>query len=101
MTTDIDGLAVQNDEKAQEFRLDIEGQTALLQYTRSNGTIVFTHTEVPQALEGKGLAARLARTALEYARDHKLAVVPRCQYVASYIRKHPEFAPLVKQGAAS
>jgi predicted GNAT family acetyltransferase len=101
MSTDLDGLVVRNDEKAQQFRLEVDGQVALIQYARSNGTILFSHTEVPPALEGKGLAAKLARTALEYARDHKLAVVPRCQYVASYIRKHPEFEPLVKKDARS
>ena len=96
MSSDIDGLAVQNDEKAHQFRLDIDGKVAVIEYSRSDGTIIFTHTEVPPSLEGKGIAAKLARTALEYARDQKLAVVPRCQYVASYIRKHPEFQPLVK-----
>ena len=96
MSTDIDGLVVENDEKAQQFRLHIEGQVALIEYSRSDGTIIFSHTEVPPALEGRGIAARLAKAALEYARDQKLAVVPRCQYVASYIRKHPEFQPLVK-----
>lgn len=96
MSGDIDGLVVENDEKAQQFRLRVDGQVALIEYSRSNGTIIFKHTEVPPALEGKGLAGKLARAALEYARDHKLAVVPRCQYVASYIRKHPEFQPLVK-----
>lgn len=92
----IKDLVVENDEKAQQFRLRLDGQVARIEYSRTDDTIVFKHTEVPPALEGKGIAGKLAQAALEYARDHKLAVVPRCQYVASYIRKHPEFQPLVK-----
>ena len=99
MSSDIDRLVVENDEKAQQFRLDIDGQVARIEYARTSDTIIFKHTEVPPPLEGKGIAGKLARTALEYARDQKLAVVPRCQYVASYIRKHPEFQPLVKPDA--
>jgi uncharacterized protein len=96
VTSDTEGLVVENDEEAQQFRLRVDGQVARIEYSRENGTIIFSHTEVPPALEGKGIAARLAKAALEYARDHKLAVAPRCQYVAAYIRKHPEFQPLVK-----
>ena len=96
MSGEIDGLVVENDEKAHQFRIRLGGQVALIEYSRSDDTIVFKHTEVPKELEGKGIAGKLAQAALEYARDQKLAVVPRCQYVASYIRKHPEFQPLVK-----
>jgi len=99
VSSDIDGLVVENDEKAQQFRIRLGSQVALIEYSRSSDTIVFKHTEVPPELEGKGIAGKLARTALEYARDQKLSVVPRCQYVASYIRKHPEFQPLVKPDA--
>jgi uncharacterized protein len=96
VSTDIDALVVENDEKAQQFRLLVEGQVAVIEYSRSEGTITFTHTEVPSALEGKGIAGKMAKAALEYARDHDLAVAPRCQFVASYIRRHPEFEALVK-----
>ena len=54
-----------------------------------------THTVVPLALEGHGIAGRLARAALDYARDRGLSVVPLCPYVADYIGKHPEYEDLV------
>ena len=37
----------------------------------------------------------LARHALEAARADGLEVVPRCSYVAAYIRRHREYLPLV------
>jgi hypothetical protein len=93
---DVDALVVVNDEKARQFQLRVEGHLALIQYVYSNDSIVFVHTEVPPALEGRGLAGKLARAALEYAREHELSVVPRCPFVAAYIRKHPEYQSLVR-----
>jgi predicted GNAT family acetyltransferase len=90
-----DALVVENDEKARQFQIRVEGQVALIQYAYSDGSIVFVHTEVPPALEGRGIAGKLARAALEYAREHKLSVIPRCPFVAAYIRKHPEYQSLV------
>ena len=43
-----------------------------------------------------GVAGKLARAALEYAREHNLSVIPRCPFVAAYIRKHPEYQSLVQ-----
>jgi hypothetical protein len=93
---DDDALVVENNEKARQFQLRVEGHLALIRYVYSNGSIVFVHTEVPPALEGRGIAGKLARAALEYAREHKLSVVPRCPFVAAYIRKHPEYQSLVR-----
>ena len=53
------------------------------------------HTEVPEALQGHGIAGKLAAHALTYARENGLDVVPLCPYVAKYIKDHPEFADLV------
>jgi predicted GNAT family acetyltransferase len=60
--------------------------------------ITLVHTEVDPAHGGQGYAARLARAALDDARSRGLRVVPSCPYVASYVRKHPEYADLVAAG---
>ncbi len=51
--------------------------------------------ECHSAWKGKGIGALLARTALEYARQHELRVVPLCSFVQTYLQRHPEFADLV------
>ncbi|MBM4415353.1 MAG: N-acetyltransferase [Chloroflexi bacterium] len=43
------------------------------------------------------MASRLADVALRDARACRLRVVPRCPFVAAYIRDHPEFADLVRR----
>jgi predicted GNAT family acetyltransferase len=78
------------------FELEEDGQTAYLEFELDNqGWITLWHTVVPDALRGRGLAGTLAKTALEYARDHQLKVDVICPMVASYVAKNPEFHGLV------
>ena len=65
------------------------------QYKLQGDTIVFTHTEVKPGNEGKGLGSKIAKFALDTARDRKLKVVAQCEFIAGYIAKHPEYAPLL------
>jgi predicted GNAT family acetyltransferase len=81
----------------QRFEARVDGRVAFAQYIRRPGEITFTHTEVPEELQGHGLANALARTALDAARGEGLAVVPRCPFIASYIARHPEYQALVKR----
>jgi uncharacterized protein len=78
------------------FELEEMGETAYLEFDMdSAGWITLLHTEVPEALRGRGIAGELAKTGLEYARDNQLKVDVICPLVANYISKHPEFQPLV------
>ena len=95
MNVDLNNLTVTHNEEAQLFELFVDGLRALLTYSRFPDRIVIIHTEVPQAFEGHGLAAKLSRSALDFARLHHLWVVPLCPYVSEFIRKHPEYQDLV------
>lgn len=87
---------VVNNEKAHRFEMRFAEGLAMLRYRYdSDGSLVLVHTEVPPALEGRGVAGHLARAALEFAKGRGLHVVPICPFVAAYIRKHPEYKPLV------
>jgi len=79
-----------------KFEYEESGETAYLEFeTDSDGWITLWHTEVPKALRGRGIAAMLAKTALEYARDNKLKVDVICPLVADFIHKNPEYKSLV------
>lgn len=97
MDIDLDQVTVQNNEAEERYEATVNGYLAKIDYERVGDTIIFIHTEVPNALEGHGIAGKLALTALEDARSRHLAVVPFCPYVASYIRRHPEYKELVPQ----
>ena len=95
MDVNLNDVSVTHIEEAHCFEARIDGLRAFITYSRFPGRIVFTHTEVPQPLEGQGVAAKLARVALDFARVNDLRVVPLCPYVSSFIRKHPEYQDLV------
>src|ERR1700730_14842557 len=78
-------IDVSNNEPARRFEVQMNGQLAVLEYRQTGERIVFTHPEVPAALEGHGLASALARTALDDARARNLTVVPLCPFVRGYI----------------
>ena len=77
-------------EAQSRFELEDESVTAFIDYTRSGDTITLVHTEVPEALEGRGVGTRLVRFALAYIKDNGLKVVPRCPFVVRYLKRHPE-----------
>lgn len=86
---------VTNDEAARRYEVHIGAEVAYLDYALNGGTIRLIHTEVPPALEGQGIGGALAKHALEDARARQLTVIPECSFVASYIRRHQEYLPLV------
>jgi len=73
-----------------------DGSLSFLDYTIAGDRITFEHTFVPDQLRGKGIAANLTRAALTEARQRHLKVIPRCSYVATFIKRHPEFADLLE-----
>ncbi len=77
------------------FEMERDGQVAYLEYSLAGDVLGLIHTEVPQALRGKGIASSLAETALHWAREHNLKADIICPTVEEYVHKHPEFQDLV------
>jgi uncharacterized protein len=77
---------------ASRFETTVDGLLCVAAYRHSPGVVDFHHTGVPQALEGRGIAAALVREALGWAAEEGLAVRPSCSYVRVFIRRHPELA---------
>jgi len=79
----------------ERFELRIGAEVCLLNYRRSAGKLVIYHTEVPPPFESRGLAERMTRAALDFARSENLQVQPRCSYAAYFMQKHPEYDDLL------
>jgi len=93
MTTDSDsaGDVEITDDTTGRYELRIDGQLAALEvYRLEPGAISFDHTETLPGFEGHGAARRLTEHILEDARRRGLAVLPRCPYVAAFIKRHPD-----------
>ena len=77
------------------FEMGSGDSTAFLEYRRAGDRIALLHTEVPEALSGQGVGSKLVRGVLEALRADGSKVVPRCEFVAAYVARHPEYRDLL------
>jgi len=83
---------------ARRFEVTIDNALARADYQLSGGVLRLYHTEVPQALEGRGIAGALVKAALAHARAEGLRVEPACSYVRAWMKRHPETHDLLVEG---
>ncbi|WP_116496208.1 GNAT family N-acetyltransferase [Balneicella halophila] len=96
METDLE--LIDNKEKKQ-YEFHIDGYTPRIEYIKSkNDEIYLTHTEVPSALEGRGIGTQLVEKALIDIKKQNLRLVPLCTFVATYIKRHPEWREIILRG---
>jgi hypothetical protein len=81
--------------EAHRYELPVEGPVAVVTYNLSPPNLMITETLVPQALEGRGIASRLARHVIADARSRGLLILPVCPFFAAFFQKHPDQADVV------
>ncbi|HEU4495946.1 MAG TPA: GNAT family N-acetyltransferase, partial [Flavobacterium sp.] len=93
---EFENIALINNDDEERFEFVIDGLTAIVEYKVKGNDIYLTHTEVPQALEGRGIAAALVEKVLLEINKRGQQVVPLCPYVQSFLKRHPEWERIVK-----
>jgi uncharacterized protein len=84
------------------FEARADGRLAgFVTYVIRDGLIVFPHTEVDPAFEGKGVGGTLARAVLDEAGARGLRVRALCPFIADWIDRHPEYQQLTVSAGAS
>ena len=78
---------VRDNREASRFEIATDSGVAFLDYVRKPDSMVLLHTEVPEALRGKGLAHALAAAGLDTARREGLRIVAQCPFVRKYLRE--------------
>jgi predicted GNAT family acetyltransferase len=86
---------VQDNTAQSRYEMKLDGGIAFMDYTVSGTVRTLTHAEVPVALRGGGIAARLTGGALELARAQGIKVIPVCPYVVTFMERHPEYRDLL------
>jgi predicted GNAT family acetyltransferase len=89
--------SVRNNVQHRRFELAQDGHLAVAYYRFAPGLVIFTHTEVPGELAGKGVGSRLVAGALDEIRRQGLKVAAECPFVAGFIGKHPEYRDLLNK----
>ena len=86
---------VEDNPALSRFEMRSGGAVAFVEYRRAgDGRVALLHTEVPEALSGQGVGSRLVRGVLDRIRAEGGKVVPRSEYVASYVERRAEYPDL-------
>ena len=88
-------LNITQDFQRHCFSAQVDGHRCVVDYVLNQGVMTITHTGVPDAVGGRGIAAELTKFALDTARKDGLKIVPVCSYTAAYVRRHPEYADIL------
>jgi predicted GNAT family acetyltransferase len=94
-----DATDVRNNQAESRYELTTGKGIAFSEYRRHDDVVVFTHTVVPKALEGQGIASRLIAGALADVRAQGLRLVSRCPFVSAYLQRHPEDRDLLAESS--
>ena len=92
------GITVINNENEKRYQAIVEGHLVKIDYITTKDKMYLTHTEVPPALEGKGLGKAIVEQALEDIKQQGKELVPLCPFVAAFLKRNPEWAELLAPG---
>lgn len=94
MTPTID---ITNHPERDRYEARIDGElVGFAEYQLTPKLVVFTHTEVIPACEGKGVGSALAQVAMDDIRDDGTRqVIPLCPFIKGWIGRHRDYIPLV------
>ena len=94
--SDISDLTIQHDSAQGIFYYELKTGVAYLKYAPMPGKVLeYRETFVPEVSRHSGIASRLVRYALDYARDSGYSVVPTCPFVSDFIEKNQEYSAIL------
>jgi predicted GNAT family acetyltransferase len=95
--TDKTGAPTTVTREPDQFTIAVDGQVVgRAEYLDRGEKRVFTHTEVDNSYEGRGLATILIGEALQQTRDAGLRIKALCPMVVAYLKKHDEYSDIVE-----
>jgi uncharacterized protein len=93
---DTTSVTIENNTEKQQYEAKLIGKVvAFAEYRPIGQSIMFTHTEVNEDLEGKGVGSQLIRHALGDTRAKGMTAIPMCPFVKIFIQRHKEFIDVV------
>lgn len=90
-------MRVIDDKEKNRFEAEVDGHTAIIEYTVRPGILILDHTEVPKELSGQGVASEMVEKVLLQIELRGLKVVPECPFIKKYINRHPEWKSIIAE----
>lgn len=89
-------MEIQREEHGSKgaFFISAQGKRlAEMTYSKAGDTrLIIDHTEVSEALKGKGAGKQLVTAAVNFARQQKIKILPLCPFARAVFEKTLEFA---------
>ncbi|NDK55824.1 GNAT family N-acetyltransferase [Pontibacter fetidus] len=83
---------VKHDQDDMRFYIVIDEEEAELTYSYTeDNDMDFDHTFVPESARGQGIAHKLARHGLDYARENNCKAIASCPAVEAFVKRNPEY----------
>ncbi|MEX0662856.1 MAG: GNAT family N-acetyltransferase [Balneolaceae bacterium] len=82
-----------------EFYYEVDGEVkAKMTYSKLGNTqIIIDHTEVSDDLRGENVGKQLVETAVQFARDHNLKILPLCPFAKATIEKDKSLQDVLRK----
>jgi predicted GNAT family acetyltransferase len=79
------------------FYIEVEGEKlAEMTYSKAGDSlIIIDHTEVSEKLKGQGAGKQLVYAAVDYAREHKIKILPLCPFAKAVFDKTPDYSDVL------
>lgn len=84
-------ITIEHQQDKQRFVIPFDGYQAVLEYQIHGKDIDFNRTFVPNELRGKGLAERLVRHGLKWAKNQDFTIQASCWYVQKFLKNQFQY----------
>lgn len=93
-------MEIKFEQKATKGAFFIEengGRLGEMTFSRAgDDVLIIDHTEVSDALKGKGAGKQLVAAAVDYARKNKIKILPLCPFAKSVFDKVKEYQDVLR-----
>jgi len=87
---------VTNDRNQQRFQLSTESGLAFIDYTLEQGLYQLLHSEVPNALRGKGIGKVLVEQTFDLIAKEGRQAIAHCGFIKSVARSSDKWRDIIK-----
>ena len=88
---------MRHEPSAKRFAVRLDNKIAYLSYEdQGNNVLDYAHTYVPDEYRNRGIASKIIRYALDWAREKGYSIIPSCSFVDSYITRNPRYRDVAK-----
>ena len=82
----------ENETRGMFYTKDEKGVLGELTYRKSGDVLTIDHTKVRRQREGEGIATRLTKEIVEYARKQKLKIEPLCPFAEVQFERNESYS---------